>query len=348
MMIVSNPSRREARAPSVSPIGVVRMAIGLALGTVAGAAAAQQILTPRQMPFPAKPDFDKLEIEQLHVQGNIWLLAGAGANVALQTGPDGALIVDSGYEQMADKLLAAVHELEPQPVRIIINTTLADDHTGANGELVAAGSLNQAGPGFGGRPNEGDLIGHANLLLLMSQIGEDVISTDRWPPSTYSGEEKDLYSNGEPVDILHETATTSGDSMVWFRKSDVIVTGELFNMTSFPHIDVEHGGDIDGILEGLNDLLDIMVPAHLQEGGTMVVPSHGRIGDEHDVLEYRDMLTIIRDRVKDAVDKGWTLKQVLNMTPSATYEYEPRFDRDPNWTAKMFIEAIYRNLTSGG
>jgi cyclase len=156
-----------------------------------------------------------------------------------------------------------------------------------------------------------------------------------------------LYSNGEPVEIIHQEATTSGDSMVWFRKSDVIATGELFNMTSFPYIDIDNGGHINGVLEGLNDLLEIMVPAHLQEGGTMVIPSHGRIGDEHDVLEYRDMLTIIRDRVQNAVDRGWTLQQIQDMSPSATYEYEPRFDRDPNWTAEMFVEAIYQNLTTG-
>ena len=312
-----------------------------------GSAMAQQIRTAQQMPFPEDPDFDELEVETLHVQGNIWLLAGAGANVAVQIGDSGVLVVDAGYEEMADKLLAAIVRLSDEPIRIIINTTLADDHTGANGRLVAAGFLNQAGPGLGQRPNEGDLIGHANLLRLMADIGEDEISTDRWPPSTFSVAKKDLYSNGEPVEIIHETATTSGDSMVWFRKSDVIVTGELFNMTSFPFIDVEHGGHINGIIEGLNDLLDIMVPAHLQEGGTMVIPSHGRIGDEHDVLEYRDMITIIRDRVQNAVDKGWTLGQIQDMTPRATYEYEPRFNRDPRWTAEMFVDAIYQNLTSG-
>lgn len=342
-MIPSRNAALRRRGSGIRPIGWVALALALA-----GPAAAQPIRTPKQMPFPADPDFAALDIETLHVQGNIWLLANAGANVAVQVGDDGALVVDAGYAQMADKLLAAIRDLTPEPIRIIVNTTLADDHTGANAALVAAGSLNQAGPGLGGRPNEGDLIGHANLLALMAQIGEDVISTDRWPPSTYSVESKDLYSNGEPVIILHETATTSGDSMVWFRKSDVIVTGELFNMTSFPRIDVDHGGQINGVLEGLNDLLDIMVPAHLQEGGTLVIPAHGRIGDEHDVLEYRDMVTIIRDRVQNAIDKGWTLRQILDMEPSATYEYEPRYDRDPDWTAEMFVEAIYRNLTSGG
>lgn len=323
-------------------------AVAVAALLLVNTASSQQIRTARQLPFPDDPDFDELEVETLHVQGNIWLLVGAGANIAVQTGDDGVLVVDAGYAEMSDKVLAAIAELTSQPIRTVISTTLADDHTGANGLLVASGSVNQAGPGVGGRPDEADLIGHSNLLLLMAQLGDDVISTDRWPPSTFSVAKKDLHSNGEPVEIIHQTAATSGDSMVWFRKSDVIVSGELFNMTSFPFIDIDNGGHINGVLEGLNDLLDIMVPAHLQEGGTMVIPSHGRIGDEHDVLEYRDMITIIRDRVQNAVDKGWTLGQIQEMSPRATYEFEPRFDRDPNWTAEDFVEAIYLNLTSGG
>jgi glyoxylase-like metal-dependent hydrolase (beta-lactamase superfamily II) len=159
----------------------------------------------------------------------------------------------------------------------------------------------------------------------------------------------DLYFNNEPVVILHVPgATTSGDTMVWFRKSDVVVTGEIFNQTSFPYIDVEHGGTINGVIEGLNVLLEIMVPKHLQEGGTMVIPSHGRISDEHDVLEYRDMVTIVRDRVRNAIANGLSLGQVLALEPSLTYEYEPRFDRDPNWTAENFVEAIYQTLGAGG
>jgi glyoxylase-like metal-dependent hydrolase (beta-lactamase superfamily II) len=248
---------------------------------------------------------------------------------------------------MTDKVLDAIGELSPNPIWTIINTTLADDHTGGNGRLVAAGSMNQAGPGLGARPNEGDLVAHADLLRLMTEIGENTISTDRWPPSTFNIARKDMHSNGEAVEILHIPATTDGDSMVWFRKSDVIVSGELFNQTSFPYIDLAHGGTINGIIEGLNTMLDIMVPAHLQEGGTMAIPSHGRISDEHDVLEYRDMITIIRDRVQNAIDSGMALEQLKAASPSPTYEYEPRFDRDPSWTAEMFVEAIYRNLSPG-
>jgi cyclase len=150
------------------------------------------------------------------------------------------------------------------------------------------------------------------------------------------------------VIIMHVAdATTAGDSMVFFRRSDVIVTGEILNETSFPYIDLAHGGTINGIIEGLNQVLDLAVPKHLQEGGTMIIPGHGRIGDEHDVLEYRDMVTIIRDRVQNAIKKGMTLQQVKAAKPSFTYEYEPRFGKNPAWTPDMFIEAIYKTLSAG-
>jgi cyclase len=308
---------------------------------------AQQIRTARQTPFPQKPDWSKLEVETVPVQGQVYLIAGAGGNIAAQVGSDGVLLVDTGYEQMSGKVLDALRKLSDRTLRTIINTTLMDAHTGANGALVKEGRLNQAGPGLGGRPNEADLIGHSDLLALMTEIGRDKIAVERWPPSVFSGKQKDLYSNDEPVIILHvPNAVTAGDSMVWFRKSDVIVSGEIFNEASFPYIDLAHGGTINGIIEGLNQMLEIMVPKHNQEGGTMVVPGYGRIGDEHDVLEYRDMVTIIRDRVQAYIKKGMTLQQIKGMKPNPTYEYEPRFNRDPAWTADMFIEAIYRNLTA--
>ena len=181
----------------------------------------------------------------------------------------------------------------------------------------------------------------------MTEIGPDKISTDRWPPSTFHAKTKDFYANNEPVVIIHvPNANTAGDSMVFFRKSDVIVTGDIFSMTGFPYIDLAHGGTINGVIEGLNQVLDITVPKHLQEGGTMVIPGHGRIGDEHDVLEYRDMVTIIRDRVQNAIKKGMTLQQVKAAKPSYTYEYEPRFGNNPAWTPEMFVEAIYKSLSA--
>jgi hypothetical protein len=139
---------------------------------------------------------------------------------------------------------------------------------------------------------------------------------------------------------------TAGDAMVWFRKSDVIVSGEIFNQAGYPFIDLEHGGSINGIIAGLNHILEITVPKHLQEGGTMVIPGYGRISDEHDVLEYRDMVTIIRDRVQNAIGKGMTLQQVQAAKPSYTYEYDLRFGNNPAWTPQMFVEAVYKSLSA--
>jgi cyclase len=307
----------------------------------------QQIRTPRQTPMPLNPDYSKMEVEILPVQSKVTLLAGAGSNIAIQTGDDGIVIVDTGLEKMADKVLAAIRKVSTKPIRTIIYTTLADDHTGGAGPLVKAGSQNQAGPGLGGKPNEGDLIATAGILRLMTEIGETKISTDRWPPSTFHVKQKDFYSNDEPVVIeAIPNAVTAGDAFVWFRKSDVLVTGDIFNQVSYPFIDIEHGGSINGILTGLNRILEITVPKHLQEAGTMVVPGHGRISDEHDVLEYRDMLTIIRDRVENAIKKGMTLAQIKAAKPSYTYEYDGRFGRNPAWTPDMFIEAVHKSLTA--
>ena len=322
-------------------------ALVLSASCVAGLTAQQQIRTAKQMPLPAKPDWAKLEVETLHVQGKVHMIAGAGGNIGVQIGDEGILLVDTGYEQMSGKVLDALRKLSDGTLRRIINTTLSDAHTGANAVMIKQGRLNQAGPGLGARPNEADLIAHSGLLALMTEIGREKIVPERWPPSVYTVKQKDLYSNGEAVVILHvPNATTSGDSMVWFRGSDVVATGEIFNQATFPYIDVAHGGTINGVIEGLNMLLEITVPKHNQEGGTMVIPGYGRIGDEHDVLEYRDMVTIIRDRVQAAIDRKMTLAQVKAMKPSPTYEYELRFNRDPTWTAEMFVETIYRNLST--
>jgi len=319
-----------------------------AYGTIVVAQQPQaQIRTPRQTPPPVNPDYARMEVETLPVQGKVFMLANAGANIAVQAGDDGVLLVDTGVERMADKTLAAIKKLSPKPIRTIVYTTLGDTHTGAAGPLVKAGSVNQAGPGLGGRPNVADLIAHSNILRLMTEIGDAKINTDRWPPSTFHGKQKDLYMNDEPVIVeAVPNAVTAGDSLVWFRKSDVVVTGGIFNQTSYPYIDIEHGGSINGIIAGLNRLLEITVPKHLQEGGTMLIPSNGRISDEHDLLEYRDMVTIVRDRVQNAITKKMTLAQIKAAKPGYTYEYDLRFGKNPAWTPDQFVEAIHKSLTA--
>src|SRR5215470_13513714 len=170
----------------------------------------QIIRTPRQTPPPVNPDFSKMEVQTLKVQGSIYLLAGAGGNIVVQVGDDGILMVDTGYEKMSDKVMAAIRKLTNQPIRDIINTTLADDHTGANSIFVKAGTVRQAGPGVGGRPNEADLIASGDLLRIMTEIGPDKISVDRWPPKTFLTPSMDFYSNDEAVIIKHIPEATTG------------------------------------------------------------------------------------------------------------------------------------------
>jgi len=166
------------------------------------------------------------------------------------------------------------------------------------------------------------------------------------PTETFVGLEKELYFNGEPVLMYHvPNAHTDGDSLVFFRKSDVVATGDIFRTDSYPVIDLQKGGSVQGVLEGLNRVLDLAVPAHHEEGGTFIVPGHGRICDEFDVLEYRDMVTIVRDRVQAMRAKGMSLEQVKAARP--TLDYDSRYGAVTGaWTTDMFVEAVYRSVVA--
>ena len=123
-----------------------------------------------------------------------------------------------------------------------------------------------------------------------------------------------------------------------------MASGDLFSTLSYPVIDEQSGGTVQGVLDGLNRLLDITIPKDKEEGGTYVVPGHGRLADEADVVEYRDMLTIVRDRVQDLVAKGKTLAEVK--TAGVTRDYDGRYGAATGpWTTDMFIEAVYRDVT---
>lgn len=272
-------------------------------------------------------------IETFHVQGNVYLLTGGDANAVVQIGSDGIIVVDPGGRETADAVLAAIRELSDGPIRWIINTHEHEDHTGAN-EVIS-----QAGETVNGNPAA--IIGHENVLARMSL--EDRPVTE-WPLNSFFESQRDFYFNGEAVFLYHfPSAHTDGDILVHFRGSDVLVTGDLFTTTHFPLIDLESGGGIEGFIEGLNKALDIVVPAYLQEGGTYVIPGHGRVGDEADLVSYRDMALFVRDRVRHLIEQGASLDEVLESRPSL--DYDLRYDNgDIPWTTDMFIEAVYRSL----
>ncbi len=286
------------------------------------------------------------------VQGNVYVIAGAGGNVVVQTGKMGLLVVDTGLSQNSDKLLAAIRKISGAPVQYIINTHLHADHTGGNVRLRSAGETMTGGElarRIGDSDQGAQIVAHLSLLNRMgAPTGKAAAAPERaWPTITYVSGHKDLFFNGESVVIAHQPhAHTDGDSLVYFRRSDVIAAGDVYLTTSYPLIDLSNGGSIGGEIDALNNILDLAIPEHEQEGGTYIVPGHGRISDEADVLDYRDMVTIIRDRVQDAIRRGLTLEQTKEA--GLTKDYDPRYGRAAQGiTGRDFVEAVYLSLTSG-
>ncbi len=281
--------------------------------------------------------FAQGSIETYHVQGNVHVLLGAGSNVVVQIGEDGVLVVDTGSRATREAVTAAIQELTDRPIRWIVNTSADLDHTSGN-ETVS-----QAGMTVNGNPAA--IISHENVLARMTAANRPITEM---PLNTFFEEGRDFYFNGEAVFLHHvPNAHSDGDIIVYFRGSDVIVAGDLFVTTQYPVIDLEAGGGIDGLIAGLNRMLDIAVPAYLQEGGTYVVPGHGRVGDEADILTFRDMLVIVRARVADLLAQGKTLAQVQEAKPAL--DYDLRYGNDNGeWTSADFFAAIYTDLKAKG
>lgn len=321
--------------------------LALTLGSLTFAlpAAAAQKARNQSAKAPAR-DFSKVEIEIVPVRGNVYMLVGAGGNVTVQFGEDGVVLVDTMFAELSDKIVAAIRKLTDEPIRYILNTHVHGDHIGGNADIAQAGSTINGGNvnlAISNSTAGAAVIAHENVLTNVSSQ-ENPPPFEGWPTSTYFNEQKDLFLNGEAVQLLHQPkAHTDGDSIVFFRRSDVIATGDLFTTTMYPYIDVKNGGTLQGIIEALNRIIDLAVPERNQEGGTLIVPGHGRLCDESEVVEYRDMLTIIRDYVQEMIKEGRTLEQVLAARP--TQGYDPRYGSDSGfWTTRQFVEAIYNEL----
>jgi len=323
------------------------------------------------------------EVEVLPIRGNVFAIFGAGGNIVVSVGSDGALIVDAGRAEMADKVLAAVRQVQrewavrneprpsgfgaetrssvadrhitapPKPIRYVINTSADPDHAGGNEKLRNAGHTFTGGNVAGNIADATEgaaILAHENVLSRMAREteGKAAVPADALPTDAYFVDFYKLshYFNGEGIQLFHTPkAHTDGDSIVHFRGTDVIALGDLMSTGSYPVIDVAKGGTINGVLDGLNRVLDMSIAEFRLEGGTLMVPGHGRLVDSADVAYYRDMLTIIRDRVEDLVKKGRTLEQVKAANPSGDYDTEYGSTTGP-WTTANFIEAVYKTLSS--
>jgi glyoxylase-like metal-dependent hydrolase (beta-lactamase superfamily II) len=278
------------------------------------------------------------------------MINAGSVNVAVQIGDQGVLLVDTGPEAAADSILAEVRRLAgDKPIRYIVNTHSHPDHTGGNVKIASAGksiiSGNFAGQVSPGAADAAKILAHEETQVRMQAAGAEGVPKAGWPTDTFFVDKDAFYFNGEAVELLHQPAAhTSGDVIVHFRKSDVLATGDVYINTTFPVFNSDHGGSYAGMLAALNRIIDITVPRDKAEGGTYVIPGHGRLADEADVVDYRDMATIVRDRLRDAIGRKMTLEQVK--AARLVLDYEGRFGASTGgWTTAAFIEAAYRSLS---
>jgi cyclase len=287
-------------------------------------------------------------VNLLHVQGNAYMLHTPRGNVTVLVGDEGIAIVDPLEAELADEVFAAVAPLSRNPIRLIVNTQAHESRTGGNGALAARGRSVVGGNAVSGGVSQAALsatariISHENVLTTMTAAAR---SSADLPTDVFYTDRRDLFFNGEGVQVSHVPAARSnGDSIVYFRRSDVISAGDLFRSDAFPFVDLDGGGSIQGVIDGLNAIIDLAIPAALQEGGTMVVPGRGRLADESDVVEYRDMVVIVRDRVKDGIEKGLTLAQVQATAPTLGYDWQYGRSGD-GWSGEDFVAVVYRDLS---
>ena len=305
--------------------------------------------------FPAgtieaqQQDFSSVEIRMLQVTDDVYMLVGVGGNIAVQVGDDGVFIVDTQFAPLSDKIAAAIAELSDLPIRYIVNTHHHGDHIGGNENLRAAGNTVTGGNMPGPVPYAGggaQVIAHENVTLRLSaSTGEQAVPSTLWPTNTFFNDEKKLYFNGEGIRIIHQPrAHTDGDVIVFFRKSDVIAVGDVFSTTNYPVLDLTSGGSYQGVIDALNTIVDLIIPVYGQDGGTLVIPGHGRLSGLGDVLDYREMVLVIHDRLRQMIDSGMTLEQVMVAGP--TRDYDPVYGATEGfWTTDRFVEAAYESLS---
>jgi glyoxylase-like metal-dependent hydrolase (beta-lactamase superfamily II) len=299
---------------------------------------------------PRAADSPSDDIAIWPVRGNVYMLVGAGANTTVQIGDDGVLVVDTKLGGASGKLLAAIASLTDKPIRYVVNSHAHEDHFGGNEAVAAAGATRTGGVVIAQIGTQivdtAAIIAHENVLArVATPSGKFAPLPQRaWPTDTFFTARRELTFNGEGIELKYlPAAHTDGDVLVFFRRSDVIAAGDVFSTQSYPVIDTAGGGTVRGVLAALNTIIELAIPDVDHQGGTMIVPGHGYLSDEFEVVEYRDMLVIVRDRVEDMVARGFTRDEVHAARP--TLDWDARYGAERGtWTTAMFVDAVYADV----
>ena len=316
-------------------------------------------------------------LEAVKVRKNFYMIAGAGGNIGVQLGSDGIVLVNAGGPNTSDKVLAALKTLTDLPIRYIINADAGTEFVAGNEKLARAGYtiFTNALGGGAGLPNGGgaSILSHDSVLREMSRVKpaypsgalpNEAFFTPRkairmndegieifYQPSAHTSADSfvlfrasDVVVAGDVIEVLYQPAAHSdADSFVLFRRSDVVVAGDIMDTTRFPVIDIEKGGSIQGEIDALNKLIDLTIaptPYIYKDVGTYVIPGHGRLSEQMEVVDYRDMVVLVRDNVADLIKQGKTLEQIKAARPALPYE--TRYGTAGATNA--FIESIYKSL----
>jgi glyoxylase-like metal-dependent hydrolase (beta-lactamase superfamily II) len=269
----------------------------------------------------AQPDFSKVEIKATKIGGTFYVLEGQGGAIGVLAGPDGVFMVDSQFAPLTDKIVAAIRQITDKPIRFMVNTHVHPDHTGGNENLAKMGVTIFARDELRAR--------------LASPPGGAKPSPAALPLVTYKGPVT-FHMNGEDVQLIPVPAAhTDGDTMVRFRGVDVIMTGDFYRSLGYPNIDRANGGTLNGLLAGLNAVIDAAKPS------TKIVPGHGAIVDKTAVAAHRDMIIAVRDKVAALVRQGKTQQEVLAAKPTSDYDAKvPQAAQ----TSERFVNQLYAEI----
>jgi len=276
----------------------------------------------------AQRDYSKVEIKAEQVADNIYMLTGSGGNIGVVVGDDGVFMIDSQFGPLSEKITAAIGKLSSQPIKYLFNTHWHGDHTGGNENFGKKGAIIVAHENVKNRMSTEQIRPFRRSTPAAAKIAQPVITFKNG---------MQFHLNGEDILIYHfHYGHTDGDAFVYFPKSNVIHMGDNFFKGRFPYIDLGSGGSVEGALKNINEVL------FLADSETKIIPGHGALANKKDLMEYRDVIMIARDRVKKAIDKGMTLEEIK--TSNVTKEY------DEEWgggfiNPEKFVEILHADLT---